>query len=131
MVETFERFRRGLSAIECRGNWDMEELDFSVKMEPTYPWCIPDDNYCMPYQIENDVPVPPKFCASQVAEDAREALGKLEIGQSFFIPFDNYTESYIRSVFSYAKKLWPDRYFISRKTIAAGKAGLRCWRVTD
>jgi len=107
-----------------------------IKLEPTYPGSIPDDPADMPFEIENNVPVPGRLFAirKQHLFDLTEAMKKMKIGQSIFMPMIEPVRQSIavRCHIARITKSMPGKLFTTRVMKDKSEpTGLRIWLLED
>lgn len=77
------------------------------------------------FNIEKGVPIPRK---NAYPSNIYSTMGRLEIGDSFFIPLGKYKERNLKHHIYERQKLDGRKYTI-RKDSKSRKAGVRVWRV--
>lgn len=104
------------------------------KLEPTYPSCIPDDLDPMPLKIETGIPIPNKMHRVMQPENQEivDALGKLEPGQSIFIPTsaDRLAQNKAHmQLQGWMKRYYAGKKFTKRSYLKGEPTGIRIWRL--
>lgn len=113
-----------------------QSTSFSGWMRSEYEALIFEGKEPMPYEIENGVEIPPRHANIAEIKELAEALGKMLLGQSVFVPFGERREHIIRTLIANAsnrakeKKNVTDetKHFLTRKVLLPSK-GIRVWRV--
>jgi len=131
---------RGNLPMRCHTNADMESWDdfYSVPLEVWWPDGIKNNESSvdMEFTIDTNVPVPfgyGKKDPSGTNAAITEALKKLEVGQSFFVPLRASSDkaSHLQAMFASCRKWMKGKNFISRKVHGDDKkeTGIRIWRL--
>lgn len=99
------------------------------KLEPTYPFCIPDDPDML--KIETGIPIPSKQNKLMKPENQEivDTMKALEPGQSFFVPTLQDAQARAHNQLAqFIKKYCPERLF-AKRTVKGNNPGIRIWRV--
>lgn len=130
LCDLFASVASGRLPLRLDSNYDTEEMDWSVKLNPVWPACIPDDP---PVKIivEDGVPLPPKYRQREEAKALTKVVSEMKPGQSFFMPSsDTESPEHIRARVNHAKKM--SGALISTRQVTEGDPpvkGLRVWRL--